>query len=154
MISFKNKKVLRVICTYAERFPECPQAAFEISAALFALVASAHTFIAGLTAVAIIARFHLNAGQRAAVLIVAVIMAARNAAANTGVCILTIHNVSPQKTNYRFRRNTFCPRTAKIMRLRHRQSRFVSADIQSQRQAAHRFRHFRKHRIRNPDRFR
>lgn len=100
---------------YAEPFSECAQAAFEVSAELFALIASAHTFIAGLTAMAVIARLHLNAGQCAAVLIIAMIMAACYTATNAGVCVFAVHNISPQKAYYRFRRNTFCPGAAEIM---------------------------------------
>ena len=69
------------------------------SFSLFALVACAHAFVAGLAAVAVRAGFHLDAAQAAVILISAVIIAAFNAAADILVGFL-IHGDSPRLRNY------------------------------------------------------
>lgn len=55
---------------------------------LFALIACAHAFIAGLAAVAVAAGFDLNTAQRAVIFIAAVEIAAFNAAADVPVGFL------------------------------------------------------------------
>ena len=76
---------------------------------LFAFVASAHALIAGLAAVAVAARLHLDAGQGTIILIVAVVMAAGYSAAYAGVCIFAAHGFHLVKTYLPFPANTFCP---------------------------------------------